>query len=59
MEKIELSEIECMLVVIYKKFDDMERKAKGSFKSAPLSSYYEELKKEADKVRESLEKKHH
>jgi hypothetical protein len=57
MEKIELSEIECMLVVLYKKLDDMERKAKGSTKIASLSSYHEELKEAAKKVKDSVAEK--
>ena len=55
MAKQEITEIECMLVVLYKKLDDIQGKMKGSTKLASLSSYYQELKKEAQKVKENIE----
>ncbi|HMJ47381.1 MAG TPA: hypothetical protein VK498_08625 [Ferruginibacter sp.] len=57
MKKEEISEIECMLVVIFKRLEGIEKKLGNGFRSAPLSSYYTELKRDAQKVRESVEKK--
>ncbi len=40
-----------MLVVLYKKNDRVERELKGSHRSAPDSSYLDDLKKDADRIR--------
>lgn len=53
--KTNITEFECMLVVIYKKLDDIENRLKGASKSASEKSYYDELKQKADKVRKALE----
>lgn len=45
-----------MLVVIYKKLDKIEQEVKGSHRSAPDSTYWEEMKSAAAKIKESLEK---
>lgn len=50
MEKFSLNEIVAMLAVIYKKIDNLEHKLKGSFRSASMDTYLEELKREADKI---------
>ena len=57
MGKEQISEMECMLVVIYKKLDDVQRSMKGNSKLASISSYHDELKKEAQKVKVAVLKK--
>lgn len=37
-------------VIIYKRIEDVEQKVKGGFRSASISSYVTELKREAEKV---------
>lgn len=50
MEKISNNEIAAMLVVIYKRLEDIEYKIKGGFRSAPINSYLEDLRKHAQEV---------
>ncbi len=49
-------QLECMMTVIYKKLDDIESKMGGGSRSAPLSSYYNELIRDAQKLRDDLKK---
>lgn len=42
-------------VVIYKRIEDVEYKVKGGLRSAPLSSYAEELRRKADEVLRALD----
>jgi len=41
-------------VVIYKRLEQIEKAIKGGMRSAPIKSYVDELKKEADKALEHL-----
>jgi hypothetical protein len=47
MDENQYSEIIAMLTVIYKKSDNLERKAKGSTRMAPAQVYLDELRNEA------------
>lgn len=37
-------------VVIYKRLEKLEHQVKGGFRSAPIKTYVEELKKESEEV---------
>jgi len=50
MDNFTNQDIAAMLAVIYKRLEDIEHKIKGGYRSAPISSYLKELKKEAEKA---------
>jgi hypothetical protein len=51
MENLDYKELLQMLVVIYKRLDELERKVKGNgWRSAPDETYLKELRKEAEKI---------
>ena len=49
-----LKQILANQVVIYKRLEQIEKAVKGGSRSAPIKSYVDELKKEADKALEQL-----
>jgi len=49
-----LKQILANQVVIYKRLEQIEKTIKGGSRSAPIKSYVDELKKEADKALEHL-----
>ena len=49
-----LKQILANQVVIYKRLEQIEKAIKGGSRSAPIKSYVDELKKEADKALEHL-----
>lgn len=54
MSDQEIKELYAMIALLAKKVDTIEKKAKGVTRSAPLSKYLEELRKDALKLMRQL-----
>jgi len=50
MEKEQYEELLAMLIVVYKKLDELESKVKGGINLKSAQSYLKELRKEASKI---------
>ena len=50
MNEFTNQDIAAMLAVIYKRLEDIEYRMKGGYRSAPMSTYLDELKREAERA---------
>ena len=51
MDEYSIRDVVAMLVVLYKRIEDLEYEIKGGFRSASMETYLMELKKEAHKIK--------